>query len=445
MSPHHPRTLPLAAPAATSYRRFKVEVVDGEDEGTSITADDRRCSVGTQEGNDLVLTDPTVSRFHCEIAVDSDGGRFRVDDLGSKNGIRVGGIHLLSGSIASGHEITVGRTRIKISSTNVEVALEAGTSASFGELIGESAAMRDVFTKLERAAASDATVLIEGETGTGKEGAAVGLHSQSVRAAGPFVVLDCGALPANLVESELFGHEAGSFTGARGRQIGAFEEANNGTLFLDEIGELGIDLQPKLLRALESRSISRIGSREQIPCDVRVVAATNRDLRAEVNNGAFRADLYYRLAVVRLRLPALRERPGDFGLLAQHLLTKLGADSEQRSALTSDEFVAQLARAPWLGNVRELRNHLEHCLVMRELTPPESGAGAQALAEGSDEEFDLGTSYDEARRRSIESFERRYIGALLESHGGKVAVAAKEAGINRAYLYRLIKKYSLKG
>ena len=196
----------------------------------------------------------------------------------------------------------------------------------FGALIGESAAMREVFSQLEKIAASDATVLIEGETGTGKEGAAEAIHDAGARAARPFVVLDCSAIPANLLESELFGHEAGAFTGAVERRIGAFEQASTGTLFLDEIGESpGRQLQPKLLRALESREIRRVGGHDPVRCDLRIIAATNRDLRAEVNRGTFRADLYYRLAVVRIALPPLRERVGDIPVLAAHLLARIGA------------------------------------------------------------------------------------------------------------------------
>jgi DNA-binding NtrC family response regulator len=296
--------------------------------------------------------------------------------------------------------------------------------------------MREVFRRLELAAVSDATVLLEGETGTGKEGAAVGIHETSARADGPLVVVDCGAIPANLIESELFGHEPGAFTGAGGRRIGAFEEASGGTLFLDEIGELAPALQPTLLRALESRTIKRVGASKPIACDVRVVAATNRDLRAEVNDGQFRADLYYRLAVVRVNLPPLRERTGDLPLLVDHLLERLGVGPDDRASLSSDEFLAGLERANWLGNVRELRNHLEQCLVLQTTELPEPAPDSPEA--GS---VDLSRPYDEVRRLAIAGFERAYVAALLDAHGGDVSAAARAAGINRAYLYRLIKRH----
>ena len=363
-----------------------------------------------------------------------DGERYRVRDLGSKNGSLVGNVAVLDALVKSGTILTLGNTQLRVELETGEQEVPASRTASFGGLLGASPAMREVFAQLERAATSNVTVLLEGETGTGKELAAEALHTVSPRSRGPFVVIDCGAIPVSLLESELFGHERGAFTGAVEQRIGAFEEASGGTLVLDEIGELSPDLQPKLLRALETRQIRRIGGRDVIDCDVRIIAATNRDLRAEVNAGTFRPDLYYRLAVLRIGLPPLRARPDDLPLLIAYLLDRLGADPASVVELTAPDFVAALARAPWPGNVRELRNHLEQCLVLRERRlPGEDGVRSTGV--------DPTLTYDAARQRAIEVFERDFVRQIVARADGNVAQAASDAGMNRAYLYRLLARY----
>ena len=289
--------------------------------------------------------------------------------------------------------------------------------------------MRRAFALLERAAASDATVLLEGETGTGKEGAAEALHLLGPRREKPLVVVNCAAIPENLLESELFGHERGAFTGATARRTGAFEEADGGTVLLDEIGELPLDLQPKLLRALENKEIRRVGGNQTQRIDVRVIASTHRDLRAAVNRQEYRADLYFRLSVVRITLPSLRERTEDVPLLAERLLHRLGARSTE---LLQPDFLAALQLHSWPGNVRELRNYLERCLVFQQPLPLESGEPQPPPA-----------TFGEARQRAIDGFERGYLAQLLADHGGKVAAAAQKAGIGRAHLYRLLHKHRL--
>jgi DNA-binding NtrC family response regulator len=281
-------------------------------------------------------------------------------------------------------------------------------------------------------------VLIEGETGTGKEGAARGIHEASARHKQPFVVVDCSAIPANLLESELFGHERGAFTGAVTQRIGAFEEAHGGTVFLDEIGELPADLQPKLLRVLERHEIRRIGGNVHRPVDVRVIAATNRNLRAEVNAGRFRSDVYFRLAVVRVPIPPLRDHLEDLAILLERTLRSLKAPPSAMAELLSDRFIATLRRANWPGNVRELRNYLERCLVFN--APQPIGDDAIPTSAGAD----WSLPYEDARARLLNDFEVRYVEKALAAANGRVGLAAKTTGLSRVYLYKLIHKHGLK-
>jgi DNA-binding NtrC family response regulator len=431
-------TRPAGRPAARgrAIRRFRVTVTAGPATGKAWDDLAERCAIGSHPSNDLVINDGTVSRFHCELAV--AGNAVRVRDLGSRNGTLAGDVVLADALVGHGTVLALGNSDVRIDMQPEQTELIASERSQFGPLIGESAVMREVFSQLEKIAASDATVLIEGETGTGKEGAAAAIHEASTRADGPFVVVDCSAIPPSLLESELFGHEAGAFTGAIDRRIGAFEQASGGTLFLDEIGELPTELQPKFLRALESREIRRVGSSTPVSCSLRIIAATNRDLRAGVNGGTFRADLYYRLAVVKLALPALRDRAGDIPVLAKHLLAKLRASPATTAELTRPDYLATLAAAPWPGNVRELRNHLEQCVVFGERRQP-SASSAFAPSQ-----IDPTLSYELARRQAIDGFERVYLTRLLERNGGNVAAAARDADVNRAYLYRMLGRHGLR-
>jgi len=430
-------TRPTDATNRRAVRRFSVTVTGGPSSGERWAEAAERCAIGSHPSNDLVVQDPTVSRFHCELMI--AGGHVRVRDLGSRNGVAIGSTLLVEGAIAGGTALVIGKTRLRVDVDDGSAEIELSDRDAFGSLVGVSAVMRELFSRLEKVAPTDATVLVEGETGTGKEGVAEALHDASPRARAPFVVVDCGAIPAALLESELFGHEAGAFTGASERRIGAFEQASGGTLFLDEIGELPQDLQPKLLRALESREIRRVGGRGTIRCDLRIVAATNRDLRSEVNHQRFRADLYYRLAVVKLTLPPLRDRGGDLPVLVEHLLRRLDAPEPVVRELTAPVYLAELAAAPWPGNVRELRNHLEQCVVFGERRPPGEMATPHPSAA-----VDASQPYELARRQAIDEFERRYVTALLARAGGNVAQAAREAGVNRAYLHRLLSRHGLR-
>jgi DNA-binding NtrC family response regulator len=432
-----PPTLEVSsADAVVAVRGFQLTVVEGKPAGTVWRSAGPRCSIGSHSLNELVVDDATVSRFHCEVTADAQGAR--VSDLNSRNGTTVDGVRVGEAFLRSGSLVRLGRTGLRFDLLPERQLLRLAERTRWGGLVGGSVPMRAAFALLERAAATDVTVLLEGETGTGKGAGAEAIHRESARRDGPFVVVDCGAIPAPLLESELFGHEKGSFTGADARRIGAFEEASGGTLFLDEIGELPADLQPKLLRVLENREVRRVGSNAHRKVDLRVIAATNRDLRTEVNAGRFRPDLFFRLAVLRVPLPPLRQRPEDLPALVRQVLDGLGADAAAVAALTTREVLANLAGAAWPGNVRELRNYLERCLVLENPLPLADAAGRESFA------IDIGVPFIEARRRVLEEFEHRYVEALVAAHKGKVARAAEAAKVARVYLYRLMRRHGIK-
>ncbi len=426
-------------------QRATVRVTAGPDRGQSVAlAKGATVVIGTGEECDLVLSDAAASRRHCEIATTDKG--FVLRDFGSTNGTTVAGLEVREVVLKSGSKIGLGRTTLvfKIAAGHDEHPLSP--HEQFGELLGRSAPMRHCFELLETAALSDSTVLLEGETGVGKELAARGIHAASTRADGPFVVVDCGAVSASLLESELFGHERGAFTGAIARHTGAFEQAHSGTVFLDEIGELELGLQPKLLRFLERREVRRLGGQQMGKVDVRVIAATHRNLEQMVGKEAFRSDLFYRLAVLRIRLPALRERPSDIPMLASHLALRLRPEEDPKAWL-NDEALALFERYLWPGNVRELRNVIERLALLPRLDPSTLFASPNATAGGLAGPANAlhGLSYHEAKERVLTAFERQYLNDLLTSAGGVVAQAAERAGVPRQTFFRLIKKHGLRG
>jgi len=428
---------PEALGTSLEVARIHLEAVEGA-EGSHVSTGDR-CTIGSHPSNDFVIDAPTVSRFHCEVRLEEGGAR--LVDLGSRNGTTLDGVRVNDAWLRDGSELRLGRVAVRARLGVDTTPLRLSPSSRFGGLVGASTAMRAAYAVLERAARGDSTLLIEGETGTGKEEAARAVHEASERHERPFVVVDCSAISASLVESELFGHVRGAFTGAQADRRGAFESAEGGTVFLDEIGELPLDLQPKLLRVLERRAVTPVGSSTSREVDVRIVAATNRDLRSEVNAGRFRSDLYFRVAVVRVELPPLRRRPDDIPAIAVELLSSLGADAGAIESLTTPEVLADLARAAWPGNVRELRNHLERCLLMQEPLPP-LVQGPPEAAGGREPSFlDPRFSYAEARSAAVTDFERRYLEALLHRHGGNVSAAARAAGMHRVYLHELIRRH----
>jgi DNA-binding NtrC family response regulator len=315
----------------------------------------------------------------------------------------------------------------------------------FGRMVGRSAVTRSLFELLQRASASDATVLIEGETGTGKEATAEAIHYEGARKEGPFVVIDCGAIPPQLLESELFGHERGAFTGAIASRQGAFEAANGGTIFLDEIGELTLDLQPKILRVLERRQVKRVGSTNYAPIDVRVIAATNKSLRAEVQAHRFRSDLYYRLAVVQVKLPPLRERIADIPILVDHVLQSLDvAEQPIAETLRSSEFLNRVTRYAWPGNVRQLRNYIERCVALDNPNLPPNTDTKPPEKPPASETVDISQPLKIARDACVSNFEKRYLEALLLEHNNNVTAAARAAEVDRIHFYRLLWKHGLR-
>jgi len=437
-------TKPLSADAAAPDTatepapKARLVVIEGPDAGATIDARRTRALIGTHPACDLVLGDPAVSRFHVEIGPGPDG-RHVLRDLDSLNGTRVDGVAVVAAPLTAGQVIMIGTTRVRFGIAETPLAVPVATRDRFGLMVGRSPAMARAFGMLERAAASDATVLLLGETGTGKEAAAESIHRESNRKDGPFIVVDCGALPPTLLESELFGHERGAFTGADTTRQGAFQAADGGTIFLDEIGELPLELQPKLLRVLERREVKGLGKTKHVKVDVRIIAATPRDQRGEVNTQTFRADLYYRLAVLEVTLPPLRARDGDLPVLVERLLEGLGATDAQRATFTTPAVLGELAGHSWSGNVRELRNYLERCLAFDELA-----ARPAPIGEPTGTEVDLSRPLRESRETWLRPLERKYLTALVEHHRGNLTAAARAAGVDRITLYRLLWKHGLR-
>ncbi|MCA9623368.1 MAG: sigma 54-dependent Fis family transcriptional regulator [Myxococcales bacterium] len=411
-------------------------VVAGPDEGKRFAVPWGTFTLGKSGSCDFVVDDPAVSRRHLEIA--RRASSLEVRDLGSHNGSFFRGARFERIAVGVGARLRIGRSELWLRLP------EAGLpeSEGFGELVGGSPAMQSVFAYLRRAAPSTLPVLIQGETGTGKELVARAIHAASGRS-GPLVTCDLAGISPSLIESELFGHRRGAFTGAEEDREGAFLRADGGTLFLDEVGELAMDQQPRLLRALEAGEVKRVGDNVYREVDVRVVAATNRDLADEVAAGTFRSDLYHRLAVLCVAMPPLRERHGDIPLLVRHFAEAVAPGNSLRFPPASLE---ALERHDWLGNLRELRNVVERALafctedgsVTREvLGLDEETPGAVPRARPASLEL----PFKDAKSRLVEVWERDYVTALMEACEGNVSLAARRAGMHRVHLHRLIKKH----
>ena len=434
-------------------------VVSGPATGARRLIDEEEIRIGKAPSNHLCVPDPTVSRFHCVVERTARGLLLR--DLGSFNGTQVGGCWVESAYLTPDMPIQIGNSIVQVFLSESE-GLTVDARPAGPRILGTSPAIQRILSLLPRLARAQSTVLLEGETGTGKSMIAELIHRMGPRAAGPFVVVDCGALAPSLVESELFGHERGAFTGAGERRVGAFEAAFGGTVFLDEIGELPLELQPKLLRALEERTVRRLGSTGSVHLDVQVVAATNRDLREAVTRGTFRADLYYRLEALRLVVPPLRERPEDIPQLVEHFCRRTLAD-------ISPAFLARMQREfatkRWPGNVRELRNAVERAVLLMpwmgdptQVAFPDDEPDRMSLFGGSDRPRVRAEStgpveppaaslfavpFRDAKEGAIERWERRYLTALMREAEGNISRAARLVQVDRSHLRDLLRRHQI--
>ena len=413
-----------------------VESDGGQPVARTVVHEGDVCRIGTHPSNDITLEDPAVSRFHCRLVPDRDG--WRVEDSGSLNGTHLQGLNIHSAVLPADATLAIGNSRIKIQWGKALEKTLVPMMPHFGALTGTGRAMRKLFALLEKVAASEINCFIHGESGTGKELVATEIVQRGVRADKPFVVVDCGAISPNLVESELFGHVRGAFTGADRDRIGAFEAADGGTVFLDEIGELPLEVQPKLLRALEQREIRRVGETKTRKVNVRVVSATNRDLEREVNKGSFRGDLYFRIAVITVRVPPLRERPEDLPHLIRAFLEQLDGGSNE--SLFGSDVLAELATHEWPGNVRELRNYVERSIVLQ-TARLSFNPGQGVVASSAPAAVDVNVPYKVAKESLIDGFERAYVRAVIAACNGNMTKAARMAGIDRMYLHRLVQKH----
>jgi len=445
---HAERTLAIGgAQEHLQLKRVTIKVTSGSDAGAELEVGATTRVIGSSDECDLVLQDGFTSRRHIELTPQADG--IRVRDLKSRNGSFIGNVRFHDLTITESTTLSVGKTTLLISLKSDGLEVPLSNHSHFGAALGESVPMRAVFALLEHAAQTDVTVLLEGPSGTGKDILATSLHQVSPRSDGPLVVVDCGSIPENLIESELFGHEKGAFTGAGSTRQGAFEQADGGTLFLDEIGELPIEMQPRLLRALESRTFRRVGGSKTISTNARFVAATNRRLAESVRRGEFREDLYYRLNVVQVRVPPLSERAGDVPLLATQFLRRATHDE---NAELPPGLARVLTSHNWPGNARELRNVVERFATFNS-TDPQLLFGAPQSIEPSKVPSSDGTStaalsleryftldYHEAKRQIIDELHRCLLPHVLDECDGNVSEAAKQLGIPRTSLHRMLKK-----
>lgn len=448
-------------------RKSKIVVLSGPDAGKEVEMTKTKLSGGRSIINDLPLADKAVSGTHFEIVSGDDG--YSLVDVGSTNGTFVGEMRIKEVFLKPNATFRVGHTNLQFVALDDVVEIPLSEEDRFGTVLGSSVAMREIFATLEKVAPSELTVLLTGETGTGKELVSRSIHDMSKRAAKPFIVLDCGAIPKDLIESTLFGHEKGSFTGAVGQHKGCFEQANGGTIFLDEIGELDIGLQPKLLRVLENRELKRVGGDRTIRVDVRVLAATNRDLRAMVNNGTFREDLYFRLSVIHVENPPLRKRKEDIPQLVHHFLADVAKRRGMNLSVAVD-VMQTLMSHNWPGNVRELRNVIERAgslcdnpvITKADLSfgktsfgPLANNANANASSQGtaaatsgsgegfSPDLFEPNKNFKEAKQELLDKFEKIYLKAVMERNKGNITRSAHEAGLTRYHLRELLKRHNL--
>jgi DNA-binding NtrC family response regulator len=394
--------------------------------------------VGRNEACDMVLDDRKVSAVHLELVATERGVRVR--DLGSRNGTFVGETRIGEVYLLKPTNILCGDTVLEFAPTMPE-QVDVPDVAEFGPLVGTSATMRAVFERLRKTAPTELTVLITGETGTGKELVAQAIHEASPRSGRPFVVVDCGAIPATLAESALFGHERGAFTGAVDKRISPFVEADAGTIFLDELGELPVDVQPKLLRALAEQRVKSVGSNNYRPVNVRVIAATRRDLVREVNEGTFRSDLFFRVAQLKIELPPLRQRLEDIPALVRRMMVDLG-DKPAYDRITHDS-LERLMRHDWPGNVRELRNVVAVALAFGKEGPLDLAQHLAPLVQATESTPTRGRTFQDAKRDVLARFEREYFTALYAECSGNVSEIGRRAAMERAHVRGYLRRHGI--
>jgi transcriptional regulator with GAF, ATPase, and Fis domain len=445
--PGDERTREVSRPTLETVHRLSIAVARGPDAGKLVEPPAGHvASVGTAADNDVVLTDDAVSRYHLELAVSADG--IAVRDLGSTNGTYSGAVRIRDAVVPRGSQLRVGGTVLVLDAADAPRPA-ADAQPELPGMVFVSEAMRDVARRVRMLAAVSTSVLVHGETGAGKELVARAVHELGPRKSAAFVVVDCASIAPTLLEAELFGHEKGAFTGAVRERAGAFERADGGTVFLDEVGELPPLAQASLLGVLERKRFRRVGGDKEISVDVRVVSATNRDLRSEVNRGSFRADLYFRLAGARVVVPPLRERPEDIAVLVRHFaLETTGSDALP----IAPDMLAVLAEQHWAGNVRELRSAVERVIAFgatelgtmldegttgsasASVAPPAKPASADAPIE----------RYRDAKAEAVATFERRYLANVIERCDGNASEAARRAQMDRPYLLALLRRYGLR-
>ncbi|HZO16114.1 MAG TPA: sigma 54-interacting transcriptional regulator [Polyangiaceae bacterium] len=421
-------TKPRSHPVSLALDHVRLVVVDGPDRGKSADVPHGKARVGCAPGCHLVLSDPTVSRIHCEIGVSRQGIRLR--DLQSTNGTYVDGVRIYDAELTDGSTLRIGDTVLRTLVARGRDVVPLAPLDRFGAIIGSSPEMRAIYAMIPRIAQSQTTTLIYGETGTGKELVARAIHDMSPRASAPFVVLDCAGLAPGVIESDLFGHVHGAFTGAIADRPGLFEAAHQGSIFIDEIADLPLLLQPRLLRVLETRQVRRLGANASLAVDVMVIAASSSPLSTHVNAGQFREDLFYRLAVAEIELPPLRARGNDAAEIARHFWERFAGPMQPMP----DDILGAVRARSWPGNVRELRNFIERATKLGVA----SSAGALHKSVSTSVPVDL--PLKEARRVWIEQFELLYANAMLDRTRGNVTRAAELAGVNRRSFQRMLAK-----
>jgi DNA-binding NtrC family response regulator len=428
----------IVAKGRFEVRGGKLTVKQGTGNKPDLEIGPETMVVGRNEACDLVLDDKKVSAVHMELVATERGVRVR--DLGSRNGTFVGDTRIGEVYLTKNTTILCGDSVLSFGPSTPE-QVSVPEAAEFGPLVGSSPAMRSVFEKLRKAAPTDLTVLVLGETGCGKELVAQAIHQASSRSTKPFVVVDCGSIPASLAESALFGHERGSFTGAVDKRVSPFVEADGGTVFLDELGELPPDVQPKLLRALAEQRIKSVGSNSYRPVNVRVIAATRRDLTREVNAGNFRSDLYFRVAQLKVELPALRQRLEDIPALVRRMLRDIGDPGAYDRI--PHESMERLMRHDWPGNVRELRNVVAVAHAFNKEGPLDIAAYLSPLQSTAESTPTRGRTFQDAKRDVLARFEREYFVALYAECNGNVSEMGRRAAMERAHVRGYLRRHGI--